>query len=109
MVAVTRWHIAQEYERGYWSTVASSIATGVTSQLGWYRWRAERLSARFTHVGLHQLADGRARVIEVGSGPIGVVAFFPGAERVAVDPLEHFYANNAVLAALRTPGVEYRQ
>jgi len=54
------------------------------------------------------LAEGRARVIEVGCGPVGVVGFLPAAERVAVDPLEPYYVTNATLTALREPTVAYR-
>jgi SAM-dependent methyltransferase len=45
----------------------------------------------------------------VGSGPLGIVSFFPAGERVAVDPLETFYAGNSVLTGLRDPHVQYRQ
>ena len=109
MVSAARWHSAQQYERGYWETLAARIADGSVSQLDWYRWRAEQLANRFRALGLAALADGDARVIEVGSGPVGVVGFFPAAERVAVDPLESYYGSNATLAALRSRAVEYRQ
>ncbi len=108
MVSLARWQRAQQYERGYWESVASRIATGSVSQLEWYRWRAEQLQLRLRSVGLGHLADGGARVIEVGSGPVGVVGFFPAVERVAVDPLEPHYAANATLTALRAPTVQYR-
>src|SRR5437867_4274254 len=108
MVSLARWQRAQQYERGYWESVASRIATGSVSQLEWYRWRAEQLQLRLRSVGLGHLADGGARVIEVGSGPVGVVGFFPAVERVAVDPLEPYYAANATLTALRAPTVQYR-
>jgi SAM-dependent methyltransferase len=48
-------------------------------------------------------------VLEVGSGPVGVVGFFPAAERVAIDPLESSYASNATLTTLRDSAVDYRQ
>src|SRR5205809_6212196 len=108
MVSLARWQRAQQYERGYWESVASRLATGSISQLEWYRWRAEQLQLRLRSVGLGHLADGGARVIEVGSGPVGVVGFFPAVERVAVDPLEPYYAANATLTALRAPTVQYR-
>lgn len=109
MVSPARWNSAQQYERGYWETLATRIADGSVSQLGWYRWRAEQLVNRLRGLGLGALADGQARVVEVGSGPVGVVGFLPAAERVAIDPLESYYASNATLAALRNPAVEYRQ
>jgi SAM-dependent methyltransferase len=109
MVTPARWQRAQQYERGYWASLATRIADGSVSQLDWYRWRAEQLVHRLHALGLTQLTDGRARVVEVGSGPVGVVGFFPAVERVAIDPLEPYYAGNATLAALRNPAVEYRE
>src|SRR5712691_12707612 len=108
MVSLARWQRAQQYERGYWESLASRIATGSVSQLEWYRWRAEQLQLRLHSVGLGHLADGGARVIEIGSGPVGVVGFFPAVERVAVDPLEPHYVANPTLTALREPTVQYR-
>ena len=109
MVSPARWKRAQQYERGYWESQATQIADGVLPQLNWYKWRAEQLVNRLNALGLGALTDGRARVIEVGSGPVGVVGFFPAVERVAIDPLESYYASNRTLTALRNPAVEYRQ
>ncbi|HWC75712.1 MAG TPA: hypothetical protein VG454_17430, partial [Gemmatimonadales bacterium] len=92
MVSPARWHRAQQYERSYWASLASRIAAGSESQLDWYRWRADQLVTRLRTIGLARLTDGTARVVEVGSGPIGVVGFFPAAERVAIDPLDPYYA-----------------
>jgi SAM-dependent methyltransferase len=108
MVSSARWQSAQRYERGFWQSVAARIADGSTAQLEWYRWRAEQLALRLRAVGLERLTDGSARVMEVGSGPVGVVGFFPASERVAVDPLEPYYKTNASLTALRNPAVDYR-
>ena len=104
MVSTARWQRAQQYERSYWASLATRIADGSTSQLDWYRWRAEQLVLRLRALGLERMVNGGARVIEVGCGPVGVAAFFPAAERVAVDPLEPYYATNATLAALRDLG-----
>jgi SAM-dependent methyltransferase len=109
MVSPARWQRAQQYERSYWASLATRIADGSASQLDWYRWRADQLVLRLRALGLTHLTDGRARVVEVGSGPVGVVGFFPAAERVAIDPLEPDYAANATLVALREPSVEYRR
>jgi SAM-dependent methyltransferase len=109
MVSPARWQNAQAYERDYWQSLAARIDNGSVSQLDWYRWRAEQLELRLRSLGLNHLVDGRARVIEVGSGPVGVVGFFPAAKRVAVDPLERSYAANSTLTAHRNPAVDYRQ
>lgn len=109
MVSPARWQTAQQYERGYWASLATRIAEGSVSQLDWYQWRADQLVSRLRSLGLAHLTDGRARVVEVGSGPVGVVGFFPAAERVAIDPLESYYGSNVTLAALRNRTVKYRQ
>jgi len=108
MPKVNRWRRAQQYEQGYWEGVAARISTGAASQLDWYRWRADQLMLKLRSLGLGTLETGQAAVVEVGSGPIGVVPFIKAKERVAIDPLEPFYARNAVLTALRTDGVQYR-
>lgn len=108
MVTRDRWRKAQEYERGYWEGQAAEIARGQANRLDFYEWRAGELSRRLRESGFGWLTDGKARVVEIGSGPIGVVSFFPGADRIAVDPLEPFYGSNAELSALRDPRVEYR-
>jgi len=108
MVSPGRWQRAQRYERDYWSSVATSIAAGSVSQLNWYQWRAEELARTLRALGLGPLTEGQARVVEVGSGPVGIVGFVPAAERVAIDPLEPHYASNPTLTALRNPLVEYR-
>jgi len=109
MVSPARWHSAQQYARGYWEALATRIADGSVSQLDWYKWRADQLILRLRSLGLAHLTEGCARVLEVGCGPVGVVGFFPAAERVAIDPLEPYYASNPTLTALRNPAVEYRQ
>jgi SAM-dependent methyltransferase len=107
MVSVQRWHSAQAYELGYWERQAQAIAEGAMSQLEWYRWRADQLADRLRALELDHLADGSARVIEVGSGPVGVASFFPARHRVAIDPLADRYARLPALVALRSPDVRY--
>lgn len=97
------------YERGFWEDLAQRIAAGSVSQLDWYRWRCEQLLNRLRSLGFLRLTEGEARVIEVGCGPLGILPFFAAAERIAVDPLDPFYATNPVLASLRSPAVDYRE
>jgi SAM-dependent methyltransferase len=108
MVSVDRWKAAQSYELGFWEAQARRIAAGAEGQLEWYRWRSDQLVDRLERLGMGRLTSGEARIVEVGSGPIGVVTYFPGTERVAVDPLAAEYARNAVLSELRDSGVDYR-
>jgi SAM-dependent methyltransferase len=107
MVSSDRWQTAQEYERGYWKRRAREIAQGATSQLGWYQWRSDQLQQKLRHSGLSRLLQGDATVLEVGSGPVGVAGFFPAGERILVDPLADYYAENAELVALRNRSARY--
>jgi SAM-dependent methyltransferase len=102
-----RWAAAQSYERRYWESRARQIESGASAQLGWYKWRAEQLEARLRRVGRPQLADGTARVIEVGSGPVGLATYFSASRAVLVDPLHDFYGSSPVLSQMRNPRAEY--
>ncbi len=104
---MSRWHTAQQYERRYWETLAAAIMEGRVKQLDWYQYRARQLAERLRASGLGGLAEGQARVVEVGAGPIGIINYFPAQERVAVDPLEEFYSSNAALTALRDDDVRF--
>lgn len=109
MVSGDRWKKAQEYEQGYWESEAQSIARGDSRRLDFYGWRAEQLVSRLNELGLDRLTGGDSAVLEIGTGPVGLVAYFPATERVAVDPLEGYYASDPNLTALRTEGVSYRE
>ena len=102
-----RWAAAQSYERKYWESRARQIESGASAQLGWYKWRAEQLEARLRTAGRADLCGGEARVIEVGSGPVGLATFFPASHAVLVDPLHDFYGSSAVLSAMRNPCAKY--
>lgn len=108
MVTENRWKDAQSYEQGYWDSVAQEAAEGDSHRLGFYQWRADQLRAWLDELGLPALTGGDARVIEIGSGPIGVAGFLPAAEQVAVDPLEDFYSSRPALVADRPASVSYR-
>jgi SAM-dependent methyltransferase len=108
MTTLGRWKTAQQYERNYWAGVSSEITSGSAPQFEWYRWRAEQLVKRLRGLGLDALTTGMACILEVGSGPVGVAAYFPGKMRIAVDPLHTFYETDEVLTALRNPAVQYR-
>jgi SAM-dependent methyltransferase len=109
MVSRDRWQRAQQYERAYWAQQAESIAKGAQAQLGWYKWRSDKLVERLNGLGLATLTGGNAAVVEVGSGPVGVAGFFPASEQVLVDPLQEFYGSNPILSEIRNPKATYRQ
>jgi SAM-dependent methyltransferase len=109
MVALERWETAQKYERGFWEDQAKKLAVGESHDMRWYQCRADQLAAWLRKLGFRKLADGEARALEVGCGPVGLLAYYRAAERVAVDPLDASYARNPVFAKERSAGVVYRE
>ena len=101
----TRWQQAQQYERGFWERLGAGIERGAVGQLDWYKWRAGRLETLLDRVPGSFIRRGR--VLEIGSGPIGIVNFLDWGERFAIDPLESFYRQQASLVSLRTAGATY--
>jgi SAM-dependent methyltransferase len=101
----TRWLQAQEYERGFWQRLGEGIENGTTSQLDWYKWRASQLEELLGRLPGTMPATGK--VLEIGSGPIGIVNFLDWGERYAIDPLEPFYREQPALIKLRNPGSTY--
>ena len=104
-IGTSRWAQAQEYEQAFWHRLGDSIEAGTRDQLDWYKWRAGQLERR-----LASLPDGGphpGQILEIGSGPIGIVNFLQWGERYAIDPLEHFYRTRPALVSLRTDGVTY--
>ena len=106
MTTSERWKRAQEYERGYWEGMARRADEG-SYRTDFYQWRAQQLMQRLQAIGAEKLLAGEGRIVELGSGPVGIVGFLPGREKVAVDPLNTFYATNAKLTELRRPEVNY--
>lgn len=109
MVSRNRWDRAQKYELSYWAGQADQIAKGTIGQLDWYQWRADHLLSRLNALGYDSVKLKGVKVIEVGSGPLGLTGFFPAGERLLVDPLEGFYANNTVLSSLRNSAAVYKK
>lgn len=106
MITRERWKEAQAYEKSYWQNVASQIALGSQSQLNWYAWKAKMMEQRLEgHLNSQQKAH--ARILEIGSGPIGIVTFLKWGERQTLDPLESFYGCDPTLSKLRSPEVKY--
>lgn len=100
-----RWSEAQDYEQAYWQRLGDDMEAGARNRLDWYEWRAGQLQQRLRAIGAAEPRGGR--IVEIGSGPIGIVNFLEGDERYAIDPLEHFYRTRPSLVALRRPGVSY--
>ncbi len=101
----SRWLNAQKYEQAFGERLGTEIATGAEQQLGWYNWRARRLEER--HAAHPEVRTDNGKVLEIGCGPIGIINFLKSRDRVAVDPLEHFYRKTPSLVSLRQPDVTY--
>lgn len=106
MISQDRWEKAQEYEQGFWEGVAERVAAGSYGQIDFYEWRAGELLKKLEAAGLPAPSE-TSGIVELGSGPVGVLGFLPGHDRVAVDPLNRYYSSNDKLTELRNPAVTY--
>lgn len=101
-----RWQAAQEYEKKHWQELADRIAGSAGNTLRWYRWKAGQLEECLTkHIGSAEPL--RDTVIEVGSGPIGIVNYLETRDAAAIDPLMSFYNKKPELTELRREGVRF--
>jgi SAM-dependent methyltransferase len=101
-----RWNKAQSYEKGYWKSLAEKITSDPERQLTWYDWKASEFEKKLNAVGFDRKRYP-CRILEVGSGPMGVVSYMKWGERYALDPLGDFYRQNKALVALRDGSVNY--
>ena len=104
-IGTPRWVKAQAYEKAYWQRLGDDIETGIRGRLDWYAWRAQQLEKRLDAI---HVANRSGKVLEIGSGPIGIVSFLGWGECYALDPLEHFYCTRPTLVGLRNPDVRYQ-
>lgn len=98
---------AQEHEQVFWQRSAEGIEEGTRGELDWYDWKAGRLEEHLASVPNPRPREGR--VLEIGSGPIGIINSLEWGERFAIDPLEDFYRQQPSLIKLRKPGSTYLQ
>ena len=101
-----RWNIAQSYEQGYWKRIADRIASDAGNQLTWYEWKASQFEQKLSIVA-NKVNKKNCRILEIGSGPIGIVTYLEWGERYALDPLGDFYGAHPELVALRNKNVHY--
>ena len=106
MPSEARWRSAQEYERSYWQRRAQGIQAGAEGGLNFYGWKAKQMEIRLEEI-FPEDRKAKARVLEVGCGPVGIVSALKWGERYAIDPLDDFYSSNATLAQHRDPAVHY--
>ena len=101
MISNKRWSKAQAYEKRHWQKTADKIISGAIAQLSWYGWKAEQFENK-----IDNFFDFSSRqdcgVLEVGSGPIGIVAFLKWGQKYAIDPLEHYFSDNPPLTSQKS-------
>lgn len=97
-----RWYEAQNYEKIHWRRVVQRLSIG-GSIFDWYDWKVEYIIDTMEPY----LNLSRAKILEIGSGPVGIVSFIEGAAKFAVDPLENFYRTHYSLIELRDKETRY--
>ena len=108
MVIEERWKSAQESEREYWRKKEILIKNERVSGLEWYNWRANELRLLLEKVGLCRNDNGQMRVLEIGCGPVGIISYIQGKERIGIDPLNSFYLTKEHLIKYRDRNVIYK-
>lgn len=105
MRSLARWRIAQNYEREFWRRAERRRpASRQSFKLGWYSWASSELSQRVEGL-IEKNAD--TRILEVGAGPAGVIAYLGWGVRVALDPLAPFFQEYRRDASLDTKGIHF--
>jgi SAM-dependent methyltransferase len=109
MATEERWRKAQGFEKGYWQRSAARVKSGQRPALTHFKWRSENMMSMVNKAFPGRaMSFSQARVLEVGSGPVGTCAYLDAAERFAVDPLCDFYSTLPELIVNRNPNVVYR-
>ena len=107
MISKSRWLKAQVYEESFWSGVADDISRDYLGRIDFYEWRANQFRNRMARLGFGHLIEEESRLLEIGSGPVGIIGHLPGSKRVSVDPLNRYYSCNTNLTRFRPEGVHY--
>ncbi len=104
MASHRRWVSAQQYEQAFWARQAEQIANGITPKLDFYGYKARVMQDHLADCLRLEQHPG-LRILEIGSGPVGIVSALPWGERYTIDPLEQFYSVNPALTHFRDPRV----
>lgn len=109
MMNTKRWEMAQKYEKEYWKDGSERFASNAEGQSNWHAWYAWKVSKFEEELSKskHKIDWNNCKVLEVGSGPIGLVTYLKWGERYAIDPLGDFYKENQSLVKLRDARVQY--
>jgi ubiquinone/menaquinone biosynthesis C-methylase UbiE len=101
-----KWETAQNHEKLFWFNLSRSIKDGTRDQLYWYNWKAQKILDMLKEKCCLNIQDNDA-VLEIGSGPVGIVSKLCTGQRYAIDPLEKFYKTKDELTKLRDPAVQF--
>jgi ubiquinone/menaquinone biosynthesis C-methylase UbiE len=108
VTSLDRWKKAQIFEQLFWKAAAQRIRDGARPPLTYHKWRSENLMEMLNKAFPGERRSfSQARVLEVGSGPVGAIAFMDASERFAIDPLCDFYSTQPELVEHRSPDVRY--
>lgn len=97
-----RWKKAQAYEKSYWDSLGHAVATG----LGWYDEKSQFLLKKL-RAFLPHIDQGSTKVIEVGTGPFGVISAFSDYMNYGVEPLDMHFRSNPDVVNRRGKNVIY--
>lgn len=93
-----RWKTAQSYELDWWKYRSNNIS------LDYFRDYADDL---LEHLNGIKTVDQNAKILEIGSGPAGIITFLESPNRYGIDPLEHFFSQVPSFKDFRDKQVKY--
>lgn len=93
-----RWSKAQEYEKNWWLQRKQTIDLSYLR-----RFANELIDFCYPYMEL----DDKSSILEIGSGPAGIITHLPGNIRCAIDPLEDFYSTVPEYNNYRDKQVKY--
>lgn len=105
MALSQRWEIAQKSEQKYWVEDAEEKFVRDGRKMLYYKERASALN-KWTKTVI-SIKRPLGRILEIGSGPLGVCGFIEADEKHAIDPLEHFYRTRIGFTRFRDKKVKY--
>jgi len=94
----TRWAKAQAYEEAWWQERIDEI------NLDYLKEYAERVAENLH--GILDIKNG-TKILEIGSGPAGILTFLKSDHRCAIEPLESFFAGIEKFSSFRDKQVKY--
>ena len=93
-----RWRLAQKSEKIWWEkTIAGN-------NFAYFAAFAEGLAADLRDI---VPLDSRTRILEIGSGPAGILTHVKAGFRCGIDPLEPFFGHAGPCRAVRDLAVRY--